>query len=302
MNECFSDVIESDNVVDCDSTVCDYFSLLKPCVLLLVVFSGLTGELLACGNVHPFVLWASVFSIAMGAGAAGAINMWYDRDIDAIMCRTSERPVPKGRIAPSDALIFGVVMGLSSLIVMGLTASWFVSFLLFCSITFYVVVYTVLLKRFTHHNIVIGGIAGAFPPVIGDAVVTGHISFEALLIALIIFVWTPPHFWSLAIHYRDDYKNVKIPMLPAKLGLDYTKWSILVYSVALLVVSYIPVSCGILGKYYFISATILGCIFIYHAINVYRYDSPNVSRNMFRYSILYMFVLLASMLADRFLF
>src|SRR5246127_4489593 len=198
--------------------VADFVALMKPRVMSLVVFTALVGLLLAPGHLHPVLSFAALLCIAIGAGAAGALNMWYDADIDAVMTRTARRPIPAGRVLPGEALGFGASLAVGAVVMLGLTANWFAAFLLAFTIFFYVAIYTVWLKRATPQNIVIGGAAGAFPPMIGWAAVTGSLSFEPILLFLIIFFWTPPHFWALALYRADDYARAGIPMLPVVSG------------------------------------------------------------------------------------
>jgi protoheme IX farnesyltransferase len=206
----------------------DYVALLKPRVMSLVVFTGLVGLYLAPGALHPFLAFVAVLCIAVGAGASGAINMWYDRDIDAAMSRTRARPIPAGRVEPADALSFGVVLSLFSVMIMGLAVNWVAAALLGFANAYYVFVYTIWLKRRTPQNIVIGGAAGAFPPMIGWAAVTGGVSLESLVLFLIIFMWTPPHFWSLALYKEGEYAKAGVPMLPVVAGKAETRRQILI--------------------------------------------------------------------------
>src|SRR5271170_3974291 len=220
-------------VAGCDSDVRDWIALLKPRVMSLVVFSGLIGLLVAPGHLHPVLAFTAVLCIAVGAGACGAINMWYDRDIDALMRRTRNRPIPAGRIAPGEALGFGITLAVASVIVMGLAVNLTAAALLALSICFYVFVYTMWLKRRTPQNIVIGGAAGAFPAVIGWAAVTGSVDLVPLILFAIVFFWTPPHFWSLALYANDDYRRANVPMLPVVAGAKETRRQILVYTLVL---------------------------------------------------------------------
>lgn len=215
----------------------DFFALLKPRVMSLVVFTAIAGVLAAPGVIHPFVAFVSILFIALGGGASGALNMWYDADIDGVMARTKRRPVPSGKISANEAKDFGLALSALSVVMLGLASNWLAAFLLAFTIFFYVVVYTMWLKRLTPQNIVIGGAAGAFPPIIGWAVVTGNIGFESLLMFALIFVWTPPHFWSLALFMKDDYDNANVPMLTVTNGRRSTRNHIFVYSLALAVVS-----------------------------------------------------------------
>ena len=222
------------------ASVGDYVALMKPRVMSLVVFTALVGLMITPGHIHPVIGFTALLCIAVGAGAAGALNMWYDADIDAMMTRTSGRPIPRGRIAPGEALAFGLVLAAFSVGVMGLLVNWLAAALLAFTIFFYVVVYTVWLKRWTPQNIVIGGAAGAFPPMIGWAAGTGGISLEALLLFLIIFFWTPPHFWALSLTRVDDYARARIPMLPVIAGAQETRRQILYYSTVLVPIGAAP--------------------------------------------------------------
>jgi protoheme IX farnesyltransferase len=286
----------------------DWFVLLKPRVLTLVVFTGIIGLLVAPGHLHPVLAFAAVLSITVAAGAAGAINMWYDRDIDAQMRRTRNRPVPAGRIAPDAALAYGVTLAIGAVVVMGLATNLVAAALLAASIAFYVFVYTMWLKRRTPQNIVIGGAAGAFPPLIGWAAVTGDVSTVPLILFLIIFLWTPPHFWSLALWANADYARVGVPMLPVVAGARATRKQIMLYTLLLLAASLLPWAVGFAGPIYALSALALGLGFVASAWRVLRdrQDAAGVSltkdapaRAAFKYSILYLFVLFAALAVDR---
>jgi len=286
----------------------DWFTLLKPRVLTLVVFTGVIGLLVAPGHLHPVLAFTAVLCITVAAGAAGAINMWYDRDIDAEMRRTRNRPVPAGRIAPDAALAYGVTLAVGSVVVMGLATNLVAAGLLAASIAFYVFVYTVWLKRRTPQNIVIGGAAGAFPPLIGWAAVTGSVGTVPLLLFLIIFLWTPPHFWSLALWANADYARVGVPMLPVVAGARATRKQIMIYTLLLLAASLLPWAVGFSGPIYALSALALGLGFVASAWRVLRdrQDAAGVSltkdapaKAAFKYSILYLFVLFAALAVDR---
>jgi protoheme IX farnesyltransferase len=281
------------------SRVSDYMALLKPRVMSLVVFTGMVGMFLAPGHLHPLLAAIAVFCIALGAGASGAINMWYDRDIDAIMQRTANRPLPQGRIAPDDALAFGVLLSIGSVALMALAVNLVAAALLALTIAFYVFVYTVWLKRRTPQNIVIGGAAGAFPPMIGWAAVTGDVGLASIALFLLIFMWTPPHFWALSLYRRGDYAAAKVPMLPVVAGERATKLQMLVYAVALLPVSLAPTLLGVVGWLYGASAALLSVLFIVCAVRVLRSEDMKPARQMFGFSILYLFLLFALMVADR---
>jgi len=281
------------------SRVSDYVALLKPRVMSLVVFTGFVGLVLAPGHIHPLLACIAVLCIALAAGAAGAINMWFDRDIDAIMERTKLRPIPAGKVAPDDALGFGVLLSIFSIALMGLAVNWAAASLLALTIGFYVFVYTMWLKRRTPQNIVIGGAAGAFPPMIGWAAVTGDVSWISISLFLLIFMWTPPHFWALALYRRGDYEAAGVPMLPVVAGERATKIQMLVYAVLLLPVSLAPTLLGAVGWLYGASAIVLSSLFIMASLRVLATDSHRPARQMFAYSILYLFLLFALMLADR---
>ncbi len=286
----------------------DWFALLKPRVMSLVVFTGLIGLLVAPGHLNPVLAFTAVLCIAVGAGACGAINMWYDRDIDALMRRTRNRPIPVGRIAPGEALGFGITLAIASVLVMGLAVNMTAAAVLALSIGFYVFVYTMWLKRRTPQNIVIGGAAGAFPAVIGWAAVTGSVDLVPLIMFAIVFFWTPPHFWSLALWANDDYRRANIPMLPVVSGARETRRQIVLYSLLLVPVSLAPWAIGFSGLVYAIAALALGAGFLLCVWRVARdrQDGTGVSltndapaRAAFKYSILYLFVLFAALAVDR---
>ncbi len=287
------------------ATARDFFALLKPRVMSLVVFTGGIGLFLAPGELHPVLAFAAILCIAVGAGASGAINMWYDRDIDAIMTRTLNRPIPSGRVDPSDALAFGVVLAVASVIVMGLAVGYAAALILAVSIAFYVFVYTMWLKRRTPQNIVIGGAAGAFPPMIGWAAVTGDISLASVLLFGIIFMWTPPHFWALALYRCQDYARAGVPMLPVTAGERETKKQILLYALLLWPLTLAPVVIGTLGAVYAGAALVLGALFVAQTVAVARADLTathyKAAKRLFGYSILYLFALFAVMPLDRWL-
>lgn len=281
-----------------DAAPGDFFALLKPRVVSLVVFTGATGILVAPGAIHPLIALVALLCIAVGAGAAGAINMWYDRDIDAIMSRTSNRPIPAGRIRPADALGFGTILAVGSVAVMGLAVNFAAAALLAVSILFYVFIYTVWLKRRTPQNIVIGGAAGAFPPMIGWAAVTGSVGIESTLLFALIFFWTPPHFWALALYRCGDYEKAGIPMLPVVAGEAETKKQMLLYTVLLLPVAVAPAWFGVVGWLYGGVALVLGLAFLAAAVCVYFDKTHRSAKRMFGYSIFYLFALFATMMVD----
>lgn len=276
----------------------DFVELLKPRVMTLVVFAGVAGLVLAPGYLHPFLALVAILCIAVGAGAAGAINMWCDRDIDAIMSRTRNRPIPQGRVEPAEALAFGVVLSILSVGLMGVALNWMAAGLLALANLFYVFVYTIWLKRRTPQNIVIGGAAGAFPPMIGWAAVTGGVSVESLLLFAIIFMWTPPHFWALALYKNDDYKAAGVPMLPVVAGEARTKKEILAYTLLLCPLVAAPYFMGMAGLFYLAAAVLLQGVFVVSAWCVWRDESFKSARLMFGYSIFYLFALLTVMMID----
>ncbi|MBI4183432.1 MAG: protoheme IX farnesyltransferase [Proteobacteria bacterium] len=277
----------------------DYVAILKPRVMSLVVFTGLAGLLLAPGGANPLIGAVAVLAIALGAGAAGAINMWYDRDIDAVMTRTCARPIPAGRMRPEEALSFGVALAAGSVLLMGLVVGLAAAALLALSIAFYVFVYTVWLKRRTPQNIVIGGAAGAFPPVIGWAAATGDVGIEALILFALIFFWTPPHFWSLALYRSADYARAGVPMLPVVAGERETRRQILLYSAVVAAISLAPLAVGLSGPVYGVSAVLLSATFLYRALAVFRDRGVASAKRMFGFSIVYLFLIFCALIADR---
>ena len=281
------------------SSVSDFFTLLKPRVMTLVVFTGFAGLALAPGHVHPFLAAVAVFCIAVGAGASGAINMWFERDIDAVMTRTKNRPLPRGRVEPAEALAFGVTLTILSVGLMGVALNWTAALLLALASFFYVFVYTVWLKRRTPQNIVIGGAAGAFPPMIGWAAVTGGVSVESIALFLLIFLWTPPHFWSLALYKNDDYRRAGIPMLPVVAGETATRRQIFLYALLLSPAVLAPYFLGTAGKFYLAGALTLHSLFIIGAVRVLRDSNHASARAMFGYSIFYLFALFALMIISK---
>nr|WP_281301304.1 MULTISPECIES: heme o synthase [unclassified Iodidimonas] len=272
----------------------DYARLMKPRVMSLVVFTGLVGLLMAPGSLHPVLGFVAVLCIAIGAGAAGALNMWFDADIDRVMARTAKRPLPSGRLTPSDALGFGMVLAVGSVTFMGLAINWVAAGLLALTIVFYVLVYTMWLKRRTPQNIVIGGAAGAFPPMIGYAAVTGSVTIDSLVLFAIIFLWTPPHFWALALFVKMDYSRAGVPILPTTSGEPETRRQILLYSLLLALSGVAPFILGFAGTAYGVVSTLLGAIFIYRAWRLYRGDVGGDKR-LFTFSILYLFLIFATL-------
>ncbi|EER21822.1 MULTISPECIES: heme o synthase [spotted fever group] len=272
------------------STVKDYILLMKPRVMSLVIFTGFVGMWLAPYSVHPFIAGIAVVCIALGAGSAGAINMWYDRDIDSLMKRTQKRPIVRGAVEPDEALSFGLITGFFAVFFMALCVNLLASFLLLFTIFYYICIYTIWLKRRSIQNIVIGGVSGALPPVIGYAAVSNTISLESIILFLIIFIWTPPHSWALALFCNEDYKNCKVPMMPAVKGNLYTKKQILIYSILLFIVSLMPFFIGMNNFIYLIISGILGLVFLYYSGSLF-YDTPDnkQAKRFFAYSIFYLF-------------
>ena len=290
------------------SSVSDWIALLKPRVVMLVVFTGWIGMVIAPGHLHPVLAATAILCITVAAGAAGAINMWYDRDIDILMRRTRNRPIPAGRIAPGEALGFGVFLAVASVLVMALATNVVAALVLAASIGFYVFIYTMWLKRRTAQNIVIGGAAGAFPPVIGWAAVTGGLDVLPLLMFAIVFFWTPPHFWALSLWAHADYARAGVPMLPVVAGARETRRQIFLYTLVLLAVSLAPWALGLVGPIYGAAALALGLGFVACSWRVLRdeQDETGVSRTndaparaAFKFSIAYLFILFAAVAADR---
>ena len=286
------------SVVD-GGTVGDYIALLKPRVMSLVIFTAFVGYVLAPGALHPVLGAIAILAVAVGAGASGAINMWYDRDIDAVMARTKGRPIPAGRVNADEALAFGVVLSIGSVVVMGLAVNWLAAGLLALTIGYYVFFYTMWLKRRTPQNIVVGGAAGAFPPMIGWAAATGEVSIESLVLFAIIFMWTPPHFWALALYRSGDYRAAGVPMLPVVAGRAETRRQIVIYSVLLAPLGVAPWWLGFAGPFYGSFAAVLGGVFLLGAMRVWRDDQERHCRQLFGFSILYLFAIFAMLLVDR---
>jgi protoheme IX farnesyltransferase len=282
-------------------SVADFVALLKPRVMSLVVFTALAGMVLAPGALHPVLAVSAILCIAVGAGASGAINMWYERDIDALMERTRDRPIPAGRMEPGTALGFGVVLAVGAVAVLGLAANWTAAALLALTIAFYVFVYTVWLKRRTAHNIVIGGAAGAFPPIVGWAAVSGEIGLGAIALFALIFMWTPPHFWALALYRRGDYQRAGVPMLPVVAGVRETKKQILLYTLLLAPLALAPWAIGVAGPAYAVVAAALGVVFVAFAVGIWFDPGERYARRTFAYSLLYLFLLFAVLIGERLL-
>ena len=283
----------------------DYIALLKPRVMSLVIFTALVGVMIAPSNLHPLEALVALLCIAIGAGASGALNMWYDADIDRIMKRTQKRPIPAGKISPDQAFSFGMTLSVGSVLMLGLLINWLAAGLLAFTIFFYVVIYTIWLKRSTPQNIVIGGAAGAFPPMIGWAAVTGSVSIESITLFMIIFMWTPPHFWSLALLKSEDYKNAGVPMLPVVAGEAVTRSQILLYSVLMVPIGIAPAMLGFAGVAYGALSIILGTLFLLAALRVYRIregsEAKKAAGQMFGFSLIYLSALYATLLAEHIL-
>ncbi len=297
--------IASDQALGGQGTAGDYFALLKPRVMSLVIFTAFVGIVAAPGTLHPLLAFLALIAIAVGAGASGALNMWYDADIDAVMRRTRSRPVPSGAILPGEALGFGAVLAVASVIALGLFVNLVAAALLAFTIFFYVVIYTMWLKRWTPQNIVIGGAAGALPPMIGWAAVTGTIDLGGISLFLIIFMWTPPHFWALALFREDDYGKAGVPMLPNVAGRDETRKQILLYTLVLLPLTFLPALLGVSGPLYVTGVALLSAIFLYYATSVYRLRegaaADRACKKLFGFSILWLFLVFALIPLERLL-
>ncbi len=276
----------------------DYVSLLKPRVMSLVVFTAACGLLMAKGQQHWFLSILAIVCISLGAGASGALNMWYDRDIDAVMSRTKNRPLPDHRLNPDNALSFGIIMSALSVLTMGVAVNWVTAGWLAFTIFFYAVVYTAWLKRSTPQNIVIGGAAGALPPVVGWAAATGTTPLEAWILFAIIFFWTPPHFWALSLHKNQDYVNANIPMMPIVAGTQSAKRQIILYTIITIALTLAPVYIGMASWIYGGLACALGVVFLGLSIQVYRSKETTVAMRLFAYSIAYLFFIFLSLTLD----
>jgi protoheme IX farnesyltransferase len=284
------------------SSVGDFVVLMKPRVMSLVVFTALTGMVAAPGSIHPVLGVIAILAITIGAGAAGALNMWYDADIDRYMARTAARPIPRGLLTRDEALAFGSVLSVFSVLTLGVLVNWTAGGLLALTIVYYLFIYTIWLKRRTPQNIVIGGAAGSFPPMIGWAAVTGSISFESVVLFLIIFMWTPPHFWALSLYRMRDYERVGVPMLPVVSGMAETRRQIWLYSLALVTLAIVPAFIGLGGIAYAVVAAVSGGYFLYLAWRVRQVtegrEADQAARKLFGFSILYLFLLFAAMLVE----
>ena len=284
----------------------DYFELMKPRVMRLVVFTAVTGMLLAPGAIDPFLAVIAILAIAIGAGASGALNMWYDSDIDAIMSRTSGRPIPMGRVNGNQALNFGMIMSVLSVMTLGLLVNWVAGAILAFTIFFYAVIYTMWLKRSTPQNIVIGGAAGAFPPMLGWACVTGTVSLESVALFAIIFIWTPPHFWALALWKMRDYDNAHVPMMPNAAGEKSTRAQMLAYAVLLAPLSASPYLLGFSGALVGALSLALGLAFLWFTYRVWAIAGADeklmAEKKLFGFSIVYLFLIFALLLLDAVVF
>ena len=285
-----------------EAEVGDYIALLKPRVMSLVIFTALVGLAIAPGHVHTVLAFTSILCIAVGAGASGALNMALEGDIDALMSRTANRPIPRGRVTRPEALAFGMTLAFFAVMTLGILVNWIAGALLAFTIFFYVVIYTMLLKRSTAQNIVIGGAAGALPPVVAWAAATGSLSVEPWLLFLIIFFWTPPHFWALALFRSDDYARAGVPMLPVVAGPDATRLQILLYTIVLVATAAAPWPLGYFDAVYGVTSLILGAGMLALAINVYRRrersEALRANRRLFAFSIFYLFALFATLLIE----
>ena len=284
------------------SSPLDYFRLMKPRVMSLVVFTAFVGYYVSTPvngyYLNPLLAFIGILAIALGAGASGVLNQWYDRDIDKLMERTKDRPIPQGKIIPSEALSFGIIVSVLSIIILGLSVNWMAAGLLAFTIFFYAVIYTIWLKRTTAQNIVIGGAAGAFPPVIGQICATGYIGMESLILFLIIFLWTPPHFWALALIKKDDYAKANIPMLPIVHGDETTKKNIFIYTCLLIPSSILPWVLGYSGLIYLIIASLCGLEFFRRSLLIFKKDN-GAEKKLFLYSIFYLSVMVAGICLDK---
>ncbi len=305
MSDIQLDITSQSPALGGQGTAGDYFALLKPRVMSLVIFTAFVGIIAAPGTLHPLLAIVALLAIAVGAGASGALNMWYDADIDAIMKRTKSRPVPRGAILPGEALGFGATLAVGSVLVLGLMVNLVAAALLAFTIFFYIAIYTMWLKRWTPQNIVIGGAAGAFPPMIGWAAVTGTIDLGAISLFLIIFMWTPPHFWALALFREGDYEAAGVPMLPNVAGTDETRKQILLYTIILLPIAFLPCLLGVSGMLYMTGTAVLSAMFLYYAINVYRLcegaAADKACKKLFGFSILWLFLVFALIPVERLL-
>jgi protoheme IX farnesyltransferase len=284
--------LESDN----EPSVKDYIILMKPRVMSLVVFTAFCGLWIAPGEIHPVIAFAAILFVTIGAGSAAAINMWYDRDIDAIMKRTQKRPIVTGAIEPDEALSFGIIIGIISVLLMALCVNIISAGLLALTILYYVFIYTMWLKRSSIQNVVIGGAAGAFPPMIGWAAVTGDISLQSFTLFAIIFMWTPPHSWALALFRLQDYRDCSVPMMPVIKGEAYTKKQIILYSILMLVTVAMPYFLNMANMSYLVISSVMSVIFLYHTFLLFDDSDFSKARKLFWFSILYLFIIFLSLI------
>jgi len=289
-------ILSNARVTQLVSSPFDYFQLMKPRVMSLVVFTAFCGMHLAPLPIHPFIGFVAILCITIGAGSAAAINMWYDRDIDAIMKRTQKRPIITGAIDPDEALSFGIVTAFGSVFLMGLCVNILSGFLLAFTIAYYIFIYTMWLKRSSVQNVVIGGVAGALPPMIGWAAVTADISLASFSLFAIIFMWTPPHSWALALFRSQDYQDCNVPMMPVIKGDLYTKKQIFFYSILMVITSFLPYIVGIAGLPYVIVASISGIMFLYYAYNLFGSKDLSRAKKLFFFSIFYLFLIFLTLL------
>jgi len=284
-------------------TAGDFFQLMKPRVMSLVVFTAFVGLMVAPGQIHPVLALTAILTIAVGAGASGALNMWYDADIDAAMHRTARRPIPKGRVTPGEALGFGAFLSIASVMAMGVLINWPAAALLAFTIAFYIFIYTMWLKRSTPYNIVIGGAAGAFPPMIGWVAATGTFSVESAALFMIIFLWTPPHFWALSLYRMKEYRDVGVPMLPVVSGGDETRRQILLYSIAYVAVTFVPALMGFADTLYLVFAAVSGAVFLWFAWQTYIVrtgrQAVETAKKLFTFSILHLFLIFTVLLIEQ---
>jgi protoheme IX farnesyltransferase len=294
--------VEKAGIAPLGGDVRDYLALMKPRVMSLVLISAWAGMVAAPGAINPVLAFAALLCIAVGAGAAGALNMWYDSDIDQFMARTAARPIPRGRITPHEALVFGSILSFGSVMCLALMANYAAGALLAITIAFYVFVYTMGLKRRTPQNIVIGGAAGAFPPMVGWVAATGGLSLDPILLFLIIFLWTPPHFWALALTRTRDYARVNVPMLPVTAGPIETRRQILLYSVLYVVATLSPLATGLGGALYGVVAALSGAWFVWLAYDLYRrrdgVEGDHAAKRLFRFSIIQLFAIFGAVLLE----
>jgi len=281
------------------ATIKDYYTLLKPGVMSLIVFTGVAGFALADGPKNIYLMAITLLAISLASGGAAALNMWYDADIDKIMKRTKKRPIPLGKIIPDDVLAYGIILCVIALVLNILSSNLLSTALLVAAILFYVFVYTIWLKRRTPQNIVIGGAAGAFPPLISYVAISNQITAEAILMFIIIFLWTPPHFWALALYRNDDYKKAKVPMLPVVKGVQHTVKNIVFYTIILIASTYAIYFIGFkLGNIYLYTTSLANITFMYYVIRLSKNPTPENSISTFLNSILYLFVVFGAIIID----